>query len=123
MVPEAGRCVLRGPSELEPLPNHRGVEPRCMAEARGKAPAVVQNQNVHGVRGETAHVRTARRAAEAVLRAEAQVDVAEALVLLFSAVIMVPVPSCGSENTTHRCIDPVAASLSPELLCVLMRNA
>ena len=40
---EAGRRVLRGPDELDPLKNHRGVEPRCMAGARGKAPAVVRS--------------------------------------------------------------------------------
>ena len=40
-VLEALRGFERGPFEFEPRPTHRGVEPRCMAAARGKAPAVV----------------------------------------------------------------------------------
>lgn len=40
---EAGRGGQGGSDELEPLVNHRGVRPRCMAGARGKAPAVVRS--------------------------------------------------------------------------------
>ena len=41
MVVEALRGFEKGPIEFEPRPTHRGVEPRCMAAARGKALAVV----------------------------------------------------------------------------------
>ena len=40
-VVEALRGFEKEPIEFEPRQTHRGVEPRCMATARGKAPAVV----------------------------------------------------------------------------------
>ena len=40
-VVEALRGFEKGPIEFEARRTHRGVEPRCMATARGKAPAVV----------------------------------------------------------------------------------
>ena len=42
-VLEAGMCAQRGPNEFKHRQIHRGVEPRCMAAARGKAPAVVES--------------------------------------------------------------------------------
>ena len=42
-VPEAGRRTQIGPNTLDALRTTGDSKPRCMAGARGKAPAVVQS--------------------------------------------------------------------------------